>query len=119
MPPNRLVALITPVCALAAGWAATWLAQNVPGVTISADQLQPVFIAGAVAVLAPAVQWLYGWQKYEARAAEAEQVAGVVDAATAAPAAEAFEELPEDDLEDLPEDELELDELDEIMAAED
>ena len=30
MSPNRIVALVTPVCALAAGWAATWLADNVP-----------------------------------------------------------------------------------------
>jgi hypothetical protein len=124
MTPNRLVALLTPVCALAAGWAATWLAKHVPGVNISADQLEPIFIAGAVAVLAPAAQWLYGWQKYEERAAQAEVVAGVADAA---PIPEAFEELPEDELEDLPEDELgelpedelEFDELDEIMPAED
>lgn len=67
MSPNRIVALVTPVCALAAGWAATWLADNVPGMNVSRDSLQAVFIAGAVAVLAPALHWLHGWQKFEQR----------------------------------------------------
>jgi hypothetical protein len=67
MTPNRIVALITPACALAAGWAATWLADNVPGLDISKENLQAVFIAGALAVIAPALQWLHGWQKWEER----------------------------------------------------
>jgi hypothetical protein len=67
MSPNRIVALITPACALAAGWAASWLADNVPGLNISQDNLQAVFIAGAVAVILPALQWLHGWQKWEER----------------------------------------------------
>jgi hypothetical protein len=67
MTPNRIVALITPACALAAGWAATWLADNVPGLDISKENLQAVFIAGALAVVAPALQWLHGWQKWEER----------------------------------------------------
>ena len=75
MSPNRIVALVTPVCALAAGWAATWLADNVPGMTVSRDSLQAVFIAGAVAVLAPALHWLHGWQKFEQRNEEALTVA--------------------------------------------
>jgi len=71
MPLNRLVALLTPVFALAAGACATWLAEHFPGVNISEDMLQQVFIAGAVAVLAPALHWLHGWQKFEARDAVA------------------------------------------------
>jgi hypothetical protein len=71
MSPNRIVALITPVCALAAGWAASWLADNVPGVNISRENLQAVFIAGALAVVAPALQWLHGWQKWESRSEDA------------------------------------------------
>jgi hypothetical protein len=67
MSPNRIVALVTPVCALAAGWAATWLADNVPGLDVSKESLQAVFIAGAVAVILPALQWLHGWQKWEER----------------------------------------------------
>jgi hypothetical protein len=67
MSPNRIVALVTPACALAAGWAATWLADNVPGLDVSKESLQAVFIAGAVAVILPALQWLHGWQKWEER----------------------------------------------------
>jgi hypothetical protein len=109
MSPNRIVALLTPAFALAAGWAATWLADNVPGMTVSADQLQAVFIAGALAVLAPAAQWLHGWQKYEERMVVADQVATVVDAA----GAESEPDL--DDLE-LAEDDDELDDLEDELA---
>src|SRR4051794_40280796 len=86
MTPNRIVALITPACALAAGWAASWLAENVPGVDVSKENLQAVFIAGAVAVLAPALHWLYGWQKWEIRQEDALAVAahGFPDATAAA-----------------------------------
>src|SRR3954454_21586157 len=108
MSPNRIVALLTPAFALAAGWAATWLADNVPGMTVSADQLQAVFIAGALAVLAPAAQWLHGWQKYEERMVAADQVATVVDAAGG-------ESDP--DLDDLAlADDEELDDLEEELA---
>ena len=109
MSPNRIVALLTPVFALAAGWSATWLADNVPGMTVSADQLQAVFIAGALAVLAPAAQWLHGWQKYEERLVVADQTASAADAAVA-------EEEPDfDDLE-LPEDDDELGDLEDELA---
>ena len=83
MPLNRLVALLTPVFALAAGACATWLAEHFPGVNISEDMLQQVFIAGAVAVLAPALHWLHGWQKFEARDAVALVVADASDDAQA------------------------------------
>ena len=83
MSLNRIVALITPAAALAAGWAASWLADNVPGITVTKENLQAVFIAGAAAVLAPAVQWLHGWQKWEVRneAALAEAQRGFPDQA--------------------------------------
>ena len=83
MSLNRIVALITPVCALAAGWAASWLADNIPGIGVTQENLQAVFIAGAVAVLAPALHWLNGWQKWEARneAAVAEAQRGFPDQA--------------------------------------
>src|SRR5215218_2520391 len=97
MSPNRIVALVTPVCALGAGWVATWLADHVPGLNIAQESLQAVFIAGAVSVLAPALHWLHGWQKFEARQSAEAQVALVADAAVAV--AEAGEEG--EDLEDL------------------
>jgi len=112
MSPNRIVALLTPAFALAAGWSATWLADNVPGMSVSADQLQAVFIAGALAVLAPAAQWLHGWQKYEERMVAADQVASLEDAVVAA------SEPDLDDL-DLPDDDDELDLEDELAEYDD
>ncbi len=121
MSPNRIVALVIPVCALAAGWAATWLADHVPGMNISADSLQAVFVAGAVAVLAPALHWLYGWQKWEARQADALDAAarGVVPAApVAVPVAVAAPPV-EDELEPADEDDDDFDELDDLVDFDD
>jgi hypothetical protein len=67
---NRVVAILTPlVFAPLAGTCAAWLAEHFPGVDVPAAQLQEVFIAGALIALAPALQWMHGWQKYEARQA--------------------------------------------------
>jgi hypothetical protein len=113
MTPNRIVALITPVCALAAGWAASWLAEHVPGLDISQENLQAVFIAGAVTVLAPALHWLHGWQKWEVRNEEAIAAAahGFPDQTPVVDDGGATEELLEDDdFEDL----LDIDEFDDV-----
>jgi hypothetical protein len=119
MSPNRIVALVTPVCALAAGWAATWLADNVPGLNISKENLQAVFIAGAAAVLAPAIQWLHGWQKWEARNDAALVAAAngfppetpdVAPVAAVAPADDDGLDLSEDD---------DFDELDDLVDFDD
>src|SRR5262245_52656910 len=88
MPPNRMVALLTPVVALAAGGAATWLADNL-GIRVDAAELQAIFVAAIVAVLAPAAQWLYGSQKFERHQAELEQLALKADTESAARAADA------------------------------
>ncbi|HEX5980436.1 MAG TPA: hypothetical protein VFY52_05035 [Thermoleophilaceae bacterium] len=125
MPLNRVVALATPLFAAAAGWVSTWLAENIPGVSIPQSALEEIFIAGALIALAPAAQWLHGWQKWEARQADAQQA---LEIANAAPptlvAVEAdtavgffdesgdFDELDELDALD------ELDDLDEELLAE-
>ena len=88
MPPNRMVALLTPVVALAAGGAATWLADNL-GIQVDATELQAIFVAAIVAVLAPAAQWLYGSQKFERHQAELEQLALKADTESAERATEA------------------------------
>ena len=88
--PNRIVAVLTPlVFAPASGAVATWIANNVPGAEISAKNLEEVFIGGALIGLAPAAQWLHGWQKYEARRAEQEAAVELANVASppAAPAA--------------------------------
>ena len=81
-----------------------------------------MFIGGMAAVIAPSWQWLHGWQKYEARQAEAEQLALGSDAALSTAVA-APEPVFEDDelemLEDLEDDELEdLDPLEEEFDEE-
>lgn len=80
MTTNRLVALLTPVAAVAAGTAADWSAKHFPGVEVSAAALEEIFIAGIVAVVAPAAIWMLGWQKHEAREAEADMRAEGLDA---------------------------------------
>ena len=104
MSPNRIVAMLTPVFALAAGACATWLAEHFPTLDVPASALEEIFIAGALAVLAPALQWLYGWQKFEAREAEAQLAAekaeaGVPDVAVMVTTDESDDEL--DQLDDL------------------
>lgn len=124
MSLNRVVALATPLFAAAAGWVATWLADNVPGVSIDQGALEEIFIAGALVALAPAAQWLNGWQKHEARQAEAQQALEIANAAPPALIAvepdedeSPFDEFGEfDELDEL--DELD-DELDEGLIAED
>jgi hypothetical protein len=130
MSPNRIVALITPVCALGAGWAASWLAENVPGINVTEENLQAVFIAGALAVLAPALHWLNGWQKWEVRNEEALAVAArgfpdespavasaVVDEGAAAEDGELDLSLDEDhdEFDDL----LDIDEFEDTSVADD
>ena len=96
MPPNRIVALFTPVIAVAAGGAAAWLADNV-GLDVSSGELQAVFIAGLAAVLAPAAQWLHGFQKFEAHQQDLDHEALAADAEAAALASD--DEYDDDDAE--------------------
>jgi hypothetical protein len=114
MPPNRIVALLTPVIAIAAGAAASWLADNV-GIEISQSELQAVFVAGLLAVLAPAAQWLHGFQKYERYQQELDHDALAADAAAAARASA----VPDDESFDEEEYDDEYDDLDGDDAFED
>jgi hypothetical protein len=71
MSPNRVVAVATPlIFAPLAGAVSVWLAEHFPGFNVPQSQLEEIFIAGALIALAPAAQWLHGWQKYEARSAD-------------------------------------------------
>src|SRR5215210_368881 len=84
MPPNRVVALLIPLAAPIAGWLTTWIAIHFPGLDIPQNALEEIFIAGALFALAPAAQWLHGWQKWETQQAQTEgaiQVAAVEAAA--------------------------------------
>jgi hypothetical protein len=64
--PGRLVATLTPlVFAPLAGTVSVLAAKYLPGVTIDSDQLQQIFIAGAVIAFGKAGLWLKGWQDWE------------------------------------------------------
>ena len=132
MSPNRVVAVATPlVFAPLAGAVTAWLAEHFPGINVDQDSLQQIFIAGALIALAPAAQWLHGWQKFEAR--QAEMAKDVAVEATPTPKAftgAASDDAEPDDMEDLDDlaaiedlDDLEdledLDELDDEFLAED
>lgn len=122
MTPNRIVAVLTPlVFAPAAGAIAAWAAKHAPGVSISQADLTNVFIAGALVALAPAAQWLHGWQKYEERQANAEQAVELAAAssavALAAPAEDELDDLGDlDELDELAEDDTD-DESDPLIAG--
>jgi hypothetical protein len=132
MTPNRIVAILTPlVFAPVAGGIATWLAEHFPGAGVDEEQLTAIFIAGSLIALAPAVQWLNGWQKWEAREAEAAREAELAETETAAAVVideepglyEEFTDegefpLDDEDLDDLAELE-ELEDFEEPEVAED
>jgi hypothetical protein len=132
MSPNRIVAVATPLLfAPLAGAVSAWLAEHFPGFNVDQSSLEEIFIAGALIGLAPAAQWLHGWQKYEARQAVlAHDVAVEAKpapddfAGAASDDQAAFEELDDlDDLESLEdfedvEDE-DLDELEDDLLVED
>lgn len=104
MSPNRVVAVATPlVFAPLAGAVSAWLAAHFPGFNVDQSSLEEIFIAGALIALAPAAQWLHGWQKFEARQAEiAKDVAVESRPAPAAfTATESEEEAGFEDLDDL------------------
>jgi hypothetical protein len=87
MSANRIVAFLTPlVFAPAAGAIAAWLARHIPGVKVSQGDIEQVFIAGSLFALAPALQWLHGWQKWEARNDETERAIELANVASVSPA---------------------------------
>lgn len=64
-PPNRAVvaimAVVTPVLAIAAGDLATWATVHAASLHLTSGEIFGVFVAGVTAVVAPAVTWLYKW----------------------------------------------------------
>jgi hypothetical protein len=67
------VAILTPVVAPLAGWFASFMADRVPGIPKSA--LNEIFIAGAVLVLAPALQFVHGRLKWDLQQDQKETIA--------------------------------------------
>ena len=119
MSPNRVVAVATPlVFAPLAGAVTAWLAEHFPGFNVDQNALEEIFIAGALIALAPAAQWLHGWQKYEAREAAAAKESIEAEEPVAVAVGEPDELAELEDLTGL--DELsELDDLDDLDELED
>ncbi len=66
-PPNRIVALLTPIVFVpASAWASAWLGKNLPGVQFAPEVITGFGVAGALAALTTAYKWLDGWQADEA-----------------------------------------------------
>jgi hypothetical protein len=85
MTPNRLVALLTPIAAPIAGYIASVLATEFPGLELPKSAVEEIFIAGSLIALAPAAQWLHGWQKWEQQQAQTEAAVAVATVEAAAP----------------------------------
>ena len=115
MSPNRVVAVATPlVFAPLAGALSAWLAEHFPGFNVQQSSLEEIFIAGALIALAPAAQWLHGWQKFEARQADLGKDVAVEPTPEAVTAA-ADDQAELEDLEDLED----LDDVDDVDALDD
>src|SRR5579864_8810271 len=67
---GRLVAIFTPVFAIAAGWFAGLIAQAVPGAHLDQNQIVAFMTAAAVSVITAGWKWLQGWQQHEALVAQ-------------------------------------------------
>jgi len=84
IPPNRIVALLTPtVFAPLAGAIAVAAAEYAPGTNIDETSLTAIFIAGSTIAFGKAAQWTKGWQQFEQHDA---------DVALAAPAGADFDD---------------------------
>jgi hypothetical protein len=84
MNPNRAVAVLTPILfAPLAGAISAWVATHAPGLDLPPDQVQAVFIAGALIAFGKGAQWLHGWQRYEARESADASTAMALDTRTA------------------------------------
>jgi hypothetical protein len=63
--PNRVVVVLTPVFAAAAGWLLTEVTK-LTGLHLNNAELTAAFVTGALAATSAAVTWLIGWMKHEA-----------------------------------------------------
>lgn len=123
MPPNRIVLLLTPIVAPLAGWFATQIAKYAPGLEVSEGQLNEIFLAGLGIAFAGSAHWIHGYQKHEAREAEAARQADVANDTELEVAGDERSVIAPELLQDLDDDDL-LDEvgdplLDDEFAEED
>lgn len=68
LPPNRLVALLTPLVFVPASAAlSAWIGAHFPGLNLSEGAIIGFGTAAALAALTTAYRWMDGWQKDESR----------------------------------------------------
>jgi hypothetical protein len=60
----RIVSILTPFAAMAAGWIAAWVARHT-GVQLDQSQITAFMVAVALSTLGAALKWLTGWQQHE------------------------------------------------------
>jgi hypothetical protein len=60
----RVVTVLTPFFAIAAGWLASWIGKST-GVVVDQGQLTVLMSLAATAALAAAWKWMQGWQQHE------------------------------------------------------
>lgn len=70
-PPNRTVALLTPLVFAPLAGAISVAAADVAGQNVDPNSLTAIFIAGATIAFGKAAQWTRGWQAMEQRDAVA------------------------------------------------
>jgi hypothetical protein len=97
MTPNRLVALATPLAAPIAGYITSLVATEFPGLELPKSAVEEIFIAGSLIALAPAAQWLHGWQKWEQQQAQTEAAVAVATVDAAAPPPTVQVDIQQDD----------------------
>lgn len=61
---GRIVSILTPFAAIAAGWLAPWVAKHA-GVQLDQAQITAFIVAAALSALGAAWKWLTGWQQHE------------------------------------------------------
>jgi uncharacterized membrane protein len=60
----RIVTILTPFFAMAAGWLAAWVADHT-GMQLNEAEITAFMVAVALSALGAAWKWLTGWQQHE------------------------------------------------------
>ncbi len=67
---GSVVALVTPLVAVAASTIAGFVSENLPGVQLDQNQIVAVMLAVITTVLGIGLKWLHGWQQHEQRVSD-------------------------------------------------
>jgi hypothetical protein len=65
----RVVAILTPLFTIAAGWIASWVAQHT-GAQLDRTQIVTFMAVASASALTASWKWLHGWQQHEVLVAQ-------------------------------------------------